>query len=122
MSELQVECESAKKRSRKALSNQSESSKIYFTETYGKRDVRLFEVPDSILNSILKGENLNIIGEDNDNAVLCTMESTFSIKKVETSNFVFLVPESDTLEFSIDAHSNDFYEVSLHNFFEIKLL
>lgn len=55
-----------------------------------------------------------IIGDITNDAVLCTFNKTYEIKKVETSNAVCLVP-SIPLDrpaiFGIDSIKNDFFEV-----------
>lgn len=55
-----------------------------FNENQGK--IRLFEINPDIVARIEAGESLKIIGGETGEAVLCTKDSTFSIKKVETSN------------------------------------
>jgi len=76
------------------------TKEVYFSKTLDERDLRLIEVTPDIANRVQQGEVLKImgaIGEDGKSsatseAVLCTRDKTFSIKKVETSNSVFLVP------------------------------
>jgi hypothetical protein len=61
----------------------------------GKRDIRLIEIPKEVEKKLKSSDGceLQILGsEDALNAVLCTDDQTFSIKKVETSNTVCLVP------------------------------
>ena len=100
-----------KKRPREILVDQSVST-IKFGDKFDSKDMRLFEVSDDILSIVLKGKGLRILGENNDRAVLCTTETTFSIKKVETSNLMFLIPSSDVKsEFTIDTNCKHYYEV-----------
>eukprot|EP01041_Mallomonas_annulata_P001712 gene1712-3314_t len=101
------------KRNRENLSDGKGTCKIIFSETFGDKDIKLFEVPDEVLTTICNGESVDIIGEGVEGAVLCTGSATYSIKKVETSNYVFLVPASDSSNFTMDSHCNDYYELSL---------
>ena len=55
-----------------------------FNESHGQ--IRLFEINSDIATHIENGESLKIIGSETGEAVLCTKDATFSIKKVETSN------------------------------------
>mmetsp|Transcript_10093 Transcript_10093/g.10183 ORF Transcript_10093/g.10183 Transcript_10093/m.10183 type:complete len:378 (+) Transcript_10093:108-1241(+) len=102
------------KRARENLSDQKDLTKLCFSNNFGGKDVRLFEVSDDILNLISCGEKICIIGEDDgkDGAVLCTSDSTFSIKKVESSNSTFLVSGSESSEFTIYSKCNDYYELT----------
>ncbi len=63
------------------------------------------------------GGDLRIIGDESSDAVFCTMNKTYSIKKVETSNAVCLVPpidKSDDPVFFIEVIKQDYYEVKLY--------
>ena len=85
---------------------------IKFSDAYGNGNLKLFEVPEEILSCILLGDELNIIGESGNEAAICTSDKTYAIKKVETSNNVFLIPSSENGEyFSIVSKSNNYYEV-----------
>jgi hypothetical protein len=75
-----------------------------------KSSYKLFEVPKSF--SIESGEKLRLIGDDTNHAVLCTESKTYAIKKVETSNSVFLVAPSDDKKFTIESLHQTYYEVS----------
>jgi hypothetical protein len=60
------------------------------------------------------GGDLRIIGDENSDAVFCTLNKTYSIKKVETSNAVCLVPpipQGDGPVFFIEAIKQYYYEV-----------
>lgn len=55
-----------------------------------------------------------IIGDTNNDAVLCTGDKTYEIKKVETSNAVCMVPSiphGAPSVFCIESIKNDFFEV-----------
>ena len=85
---------------------------VYFPSQYDGRDLRLIEVPNEIVDVIGKGESLKIVGDGSkSDAVLCTMNRTYTIKKVETSNQIFLVSGSETSRYPIECGINDYYEV-----------
>ena len=44
-----------------------------------------FQVPEDVLKLVLSGESLSIVGNDSD-AVICTKDKTYSVKRVEYSN------------------------------------
>lgn len=65
-------------------------------------------------NQLQSGE-ARIVGDDGCDAVLCTADKTYEIKKVETSNAVCLVPtvaRDAPAAYCIEAIKNDFFEVS----------
>ena len=105
------------KRPRTNLFDTSSLDTIQFSESFGGKDIRLFEIPDGILNKIKEGHELCIKGESTEGVVICTSDTTYSIKKVETSNYVFLVPASDRVRFTIDSKCNDYYEVLFKSLF-----
>jgi hypothetical protein len=110
---------------------------LSFAKTFGSHDVRLIELPEDVLKSIEEGETLKIIGPLGDgksssgssssgsssssssskagptDAVLCTSSKTFTIKKVETSNSVFVIPPSEDggTDFKIHSLSQFYYEL-----------
>ena len=106
--------EKSNKRSR------DDCSQIYFPLN-GKMSssLRLFEVPSNF--DISSANELRIIGDDTNHAVLCTDSNTFTIKKVETSNSVFLVAPSDDKRFSIESLHHDYYEVMQRPLFPLIL-
>lgn len=86
-------------------------SEIYFPASgLTKTSYKLFEVPKSF--TITTGEQLRLIGNDTNHAVLCTDTKTYAIKKVETSNSVFLVAPSDSKKFTVETLHQDYYEVA----------
>lgn len=57
-----------------------------------------------------------MVGDDDNDAVLCTPDKTFEIKKVETSNAVCMVPPIPSgapMQFTIEAIKDDFFELRL---------
>lgn len=96
------------------------SYSISFDSAFMQRDVRLIEVSEDLVNCLISGESLNIIGPveasgkgDDSHAVLTTGHKTFSIKKVETSNAVYLLNPSNSDVFTIHSASQDYYELKL---------
>ena len=95
-------------------------SSILYNHDYLERDVRLIEVSEDILKCVSDGEILKIIGlveasgkGSIADTVLTTDEKTFLIKKVETSNAVYIVHPSNTDNYSVKAASQDYYELKL---------
>lgn len=97
-----------------------EKIRISFNHNFQKKDVRLIEVTEDLLKFLERGESLSIIGpievsgsgsSSTSDAVLTSQEKTFSIKKVEQSNAVYIVDPSNTDEYSIQFASQDYYEI-----------
>jgi hypothetical protein len=93
---------------------------ISFSQNFLKKDVRLIEVTEDLVNLLERGESLSIIGPVEvsgigssraSDSVLTSQEKTFSIKKVEQSNAVYVVDPSNTDEYSIQFASQDYYEI-----------
>jgi hypothetical protein len=91
---------------------------------YSGRTLRLIEVNDEILTSLLSDHDSSRLSKltlkgskDKSDAVLCTRDKTFTLKKVETSNSVFLVPPSSSQSFWISAKSADYFEVYLYKMY-----
>jgi len=86
--------------------------RIVFPETFDTRDLRLMEIPNDLLETIMKGGEVKIVGDTSKtDAVLCSSECTYSIRKVETSNQIYLVPPSATGAFQLEAGINEYYEI-----------
>jgi hypothetical protein len=93
---------------------------ISFSQNFLKKDVRLIEVTEDLINLLERGESLSIIGpievsgsgsSSVSDTVLTSREKTYSIKKVEQSNAVYVVDPSNTDEYSIQFASQDYYEI-----------
>lgn len=94
------------------------TSALLFGVDFAQRDVRLIEVTEEILKQLADRQPLKIIGPTEvsvgggaSDAVLTSMEKTFSIKKVETSNAVYLVDPSNSDNYTIQSASQDYYEI-----------
>ena len=89
-------------------------SKIIFSQSYEPEKFKLIEAPMELLESVYKGESLFIKGSENAlDAILCSENKTYNIKKVETSNSVFLIPPSASFKFEINSKSTEYYEVEI---------
>lgn len=101
-------------------------SSVFFPLSDGlKSSYKLFEVPKSFTQAPL--EQIRIIGDENDsssNAVLCTGDKTFAVKKVETSNSVFLVAPGgqEGNRFDIESLHHDYYEVRVEQMKSFEVL
>ncbi|XP_078491363.1 sister chromatid cohesion protein DCC1-like [Ciona intestinalis] len=69
---------------------------LTFNEDANDQDVTLLELDKSVLQVIQNGGSLVIRGNEDDTAVLCTDDSTFSLKRAVTSNSLILVPDCTT--------------------------
>lgn len=89
---------------------------LRFSSSFPARKLLLVELPPEVLECVVNGEDLQIKGSDQGpDAVLCTSNKTFSIKKVETSNSVFLVPPSSTTAFEVETMNSHYYEVRIQS-------
>ena len=98
--------------------NKNNDIVIKFSQSYSNqdesRDLRLIETSLDMIKKIKSGESLRLIGskgDKGDDTVLCTNDQTYSIKKVETSNSVFLIPSSLNNEYNIIANCGTYYEL-----------
>jgi len=69
-----------------------------------------------VKGELKEGDSLTLIGEGDEDAVLCSSKTTYAIKKVEMSNEIYLVSTSepmDNSDYKIAAAASHFYEVSL---------
>lgn len=100
------------------LQNVIGKTSITFDVNFLKRDIRLIEVTEDILKSVRNSEVLKIIGPVKSSgkgvasdAVLTSNDKTFSIKKVETSNAVYILNPSSSDVYTIQSASQDYYEL-----------
>lgn len=91
---------------------QCSHSNLKFSDDFKSTDFRLIEVDDELMNKIKSGERIQLVGDPKADAVLCTSSSTFSVKKVETSNSIYLVQQSNSINFEISAKCEDYYELT----------
>lgn len=107
----------SRKRNREgvALGDSKGKISLVYGDSFGSRDLRLMEAPADVVSYMTAGNDINLIGpiDKGGDVVLCTGNKTFSIKKVETSNHLFLVPPSTSTEgeFTLESSIKDYYEV-----------
>ena len=94
------------------------TSSVIFSLDFAVRDVRLIEVNEDFLKQLSDQQPLKIIGPMEvstdggvSDAVLTSLDKTFSIKKVETSNAVYLIGPSHTDKYTVQSASQDYYEL-----------
>lgn len=88
------------------------SATIYFSQTYNTKKLKLIEVSADIVKAIESGSVLRLVGDSTaEDAVLCTGDRTYSIKRVETSNSVCIAPPVFDGRYIIEALKNEFFEV-----------
>ena len=86
--------------------------RLHFDTSYDTRDLRLVEVPPNLIDIVSSGQHLKIVGDvSKGDTVLCSDNHTFSLRKVETSNAIFLVAPSSTADFSLECGISDYYEI-----------
>lgn len=71
---------------------------------------RVFEVPKSFSKEVLLGSS-RIVGDETGHAAICSVSKTYNIKKVETSNSVYLVKPSESDVFRLESLHHEYYEV-----------
>jgi hypothetical protein len=85
---------------------------LIFSTNFDDRNLRMIELPVQVYNYINDGGYLTIKGQPTGkDAVLCTFNQTYEMKKIENSNTLFLVPPSDSTIFTIDGQTSSIYEV-----------
>lgn len=90
----------------------SSTANVLFSQSFQPQGYKLIEAPDEVAISVLAGNQVYLKGtEVSADAVLCTAGKTYSLKKVETSNSVFLVPSTTTDHFEIISKAAEYYEV-----------
>ena len=89
----------------------SNNSNNHNSNLINSKRYKLFEVSKSLLNEMKR--DCYLIGEENNEVVLCSHSRTYSIKKVETSNSIYLVPPSHQFnQFSVTSCHHEYYEVT----------
>jgi sister chromatid cohesion protein DCC1 len=90
-----------------------ETASLLFSADFPGRDIRLIEITPELLDQYEKGNSFKLVGpkDSSFDAVLCTDDKTYTIKKVETSNSLFLIPPSSTQEHSVIGCCRHYYEL-----------
>ena len=60
--------------------------KVVFSGTFLEDGVKLMELPREIMDALKVGDRLSIRGSRDDEAVLCTADKSFVVRKIESSN------------------------------------
>ena len=90
-------------------------SKILFSDDFQPEKFKVIEAPNEVIESLNRGDSLYIKGtEGSVDAVLCSGNKTYSLKKAETSNSCYLLPPSNSFKFEITSKSSEYYEVIKH--------
>lgn len=66
---------------------------LYMSADLDNDAMKLIEMDNSLLDSLLAGNCLSVRGLKSDSAVLCTNDESFEVKEAETSNSLLLLPE-----------------------------
>lgn len=74
-----------------------------------KGNIRYFELPD--IKAATDINNWSLIGSDQEDAVVCSNDVTYSIKKVEMSSDAYILPPSSDSKFEVSGSANSYYEV-----------
>ncbi|XP_005107055.1 sister chromatid cohesion protein DCC1 [Aplysia californica] len=97
---------------------------LYFSEHLENDSIKLLELDQPVLDSILSGKSVTIRGDKNDGAVLVTDDKTYDFKEAETSNSMLLLPQ---LSFSSDLPSEGDQEIVqkkvgsvIYNYYELR--
>lgn len=67
------------------------SQTIYFSPSFTENNYKLLELDTHLIETLQQGDLLRIIGDDDENAVLCTKKHTYDLIDTETSNSLLLV-------------------------------
>jgi hypothetical protein len=65
---------------------------LRFTDQGGIDKLMLIEVPDALLGALTTGDVLYLRGQENEDAMVCTSDTSFILRQTETSHTCFLVP------------------------------
>ncbi|XP_031553142.1 sister chromatid cohesion protein DCC1-like, partial [Actinia tenebrosa] len=92
---------------------------LKFSENCMSNEYKLIELPPKLLEKLQQGESFVIRGENQEDAMLCTKDSTYEIKLADTSNALLLTPECQTnkdpdlIEHQVCSCHSEYFEVRL---------
>ena len=66
---------------------------VTFSEILNSSEIKLIELPSTLLASLEKGERVAFRGQPDDNLVLCTQNSCYELQQADTSNLLLLSPD-----------------------------
>lgn len=86
---------------------------LAFDANFATKDFRLLEISKDMLTYIEQEGEIRLVGDIAGDVVLCTDMTTYSLKKVETSNSMCIVPprRSPDEPHSIASIKKEYYEV-----------
>ena len=85
-----------------------ERAGLSYGDDFEGTDVELLELPPELLSSVQSGEEtLCFKGGPDEEAVLCTKDRTYAVKRVETSNTVLILQPTRGFEHEVDDEVDD---------------
>lgn len=69
---------------------------LKYADEWSNGEYRLLELPKDLHEVIQMGDRVSIRGDSDDDAVLCTKTTTYSLKASDTSNALLLLPDIST--------------------------
>ena len=76
---------------RKRGLGEAEAANLVYAADFDANEIELLELPDDLLRRAREGEELVFKGGPDEEAVLCTSDATYLLKRVETSNTLLLM-------------------------------
>ena len=70
---------------------EAEAANLVYAADFDANEIELLELPDDLLQRAREGEELVFKGGPDEEAVLCTSDATYLLKRVETSNTLLLM-------------------------------
>ena len=70
---------------------EAEAANLVYAADFDANEIELLELPDDLLQRAREGEELVFKGGPDEEAVLCTSDATYRLKRVETSNTLLLM-------------------------------
>lgn len=70
---------------------EGEAANLVYAADFDANEIELLELPDDLLQRAREGEELIFKGAPDEEAVLCTSDATYLLKRVETSNTLLLM-------------------------------
>ena len=70
---------------------EAEAANLVYAADFDANEIELLELPDDLLRRAREGEELVFKGGPDEEAVLCTSDATYLLKRVETSNTLLLM-------------------------------
>jgi sister chromatid cohesion protein DCC1 len=85
---------------------------VRFAPTFGNKRLRMMEMSQPLLDTVMKEGSVQIKGRQEDEAVLCTSDKTYQIRFLEYSNAQLLVdPSTGSEDCTVVAQAPGYYEL-----------